>query len=403
MKHSLPMLFAFCLILIAARAGATQLTVCDAAIQDTPGRWSVDSRTSCRAVLKKRFESNGYWHDEWISIQAAADNYDHLQDTLNDLYKRYDFRLVDRERLDFAKMSAPFWIMYKSGEGDEAIWLALVLHRGLTYSVELRASTLDISAVTEFGQILGAFDFLPDNREEAWTALSTGDAAGAERKFSALVNRDQADANARYGYGLALLAQGNARGAAAEIEQARPQLGISEDARRALGLAALDRGQFTRAAALWIQVIRDNPDREKELRPWIMAAILRSPLQASAPKQPDFEALANDGGVLLYILQAIDRRNMANGPQPVSLDEDSFNAVRADLSTRLSSALDAAAGESAHPVNLRSLLAAIDIERGGGLAATALFGKWDDDTFFRAEVLIATAIRDMSASDDATR
>jgi hypothetical protein len=166
MKHSLPMLFAFCLILIAARAGATQLTVCDAAIQDTPGRWSVDSRTSCRAVLKKRFESNGYWHDEWISIQAAADNYDHLQDTLNDLYKRYDFRLVDRERLDFAKMSAPFWIMYKSGEGDEAIWLALVLHRGLTYSVELRASTLDISAVTEFGQILGAFDFLPDNREE---------------------------------------------------------------------------------------------------------------------------------------------------------------------------------------------------------------------------------------------
>jgi tetratricopeptide (TPR) repeat protein len=233
--------------------------------------------------------------------------------------------------------------------------------------------------------------------------LSTGDAAGAERKFSALVNRDQADANARYGYGLALLAQGNARGAAAEIEQARPQLGISEDARRALGLAALDRGQFTRAAALWIQVIRDNPDREKELRPWIMTAILRSPLQASAPKQPDFEALANDGGVLLYILQAIDRRSMANGPQPVSLDEDSFNAVRADLSTRLSSALDAAAGESSHPVNLRSLLAAIDIERGGGLAATALFGKWDDDTFFRAEVLIATAIRDMSASDDATR
>lgn len=397
------MLLAFGLVPTAATGEARQLTVCDAAMQAIPRSWSVDSSTACRAILKKRFESNGYWHDEWISIQAATDNYDHLQDTLDDLFNRYGFRLVDRERLDFAEMSAPFWVMYKSGQDDEAIWLALVLHRGLTYSVEMRASALDVGALTEFGQILVGFDFLPDDREDGWTALSIGDAARAERKFSALVNRDQADANARYGYGLALLAQGNARGAAAAIEQARPQLGVLEDARRALGLAALERGQINRAVALWIQVMRDNPSQEKELRPWILAAILHAPLQASAPRQADFEALISDGGGLLVILQTIERRIMLPGVAPFPLDKDRFNATRTDLSNRLSDALDATVREPDHPADLRGLLAAIDLERGAGLAAIALLEKWDDDTFFRAELLIATAIRDMSAGGDATR
>lgn len=380
-------------MLYPAMAWAGQLEVCDAVLRTTPAAWKVESTSKCRVILKKRFERNGYWYDEWISVQAAADNYDILQTTLNNLYRVDGFRLVDQQRLGFAGTAAPFWVMYRTGGEGESIWLALVLHMGLTYSVQMRATVLDLSAVTEYGEVLSAFAFKPDEREQAWTALIVGDPAQAERKFSSLLRRDSADANARYGYGLARLAQRDAKGAEEAIERARPQLGVSEDARRALGRAALERGAVPRAVALWIGVIRDHPGWDRELRPWIGASIARAPAGASQQRQVNLEALSRDAAQVLKVLQAIDRK-LVRGQRPDLVDQTWFNDVRNDATDQFTKVLDQVVREPQKPVNLRALLAAVDVERGIGLVGKIL-DSWDEDEFHYALLLILSGLERM--------
>lgn len=391
----------FVLALLPATARAGSLRVCDALIQATPAGWKVEDTSKCRATLRKTFERNGYWYQEWISIQAAKDDYSSLQTTLEELYRLDGFRLIDRERLTFGETAAPFWIMYRTlGEG-ESVWLALVLHMGLTYSVEMRASALDLGAVAEYGEVLSAFKFAPDDREQAWAALIAGDAPLAERKFSSLLGRDGADANARYGYGLARLAQRDAKGAEEAIERARPQIGVAEDVRRALGRAALERGEVNRAVALWIGVIRDHPGWEEELGPWIQAAIERAPAGDSQRRQLNLEAVSDDGTRILTLLQAIDRQ-LVRGQRPAPVDEDGLTAVRNDVADQLAKALDEAVRDPRKPTNLRALLGAVDVERGIGLASKVL-DSWDEDGFHRATLLISSGLKRMGEAAGAAR
>jgi tetratricopeptide (TPR) repeat protein len=377
-----------------ARSAGEKADVCDVTIAPVPANWELREAGACRALLYKRFEAYGYWYDQYLSVQASTETYEQLQTTLETLYRVNGFQLVDRARIGVSGISAPLWILYKTAADGESGWLAFLVHGGLTYSVQMRANSLDANALLEFGQVLSAMAFKSDDRAQAWAALENGDAARAVRNFERLVGRDSLDTNARYGLGLARLAQGDLGDAAAALERARPQLGVSEDVRRGLARVAYERGQFARAASLWIQVVRDNPGWDGELRAWILKAADRVP--ASARSVTGVDAIVSDAGKMLYLLQVIDQQVLRGG-RSTPIGSDGVDMVRQDLQTRLTQTLNAMARDGGSPGDARVLLAALDVERGLATASQALKSD-DEEAIYRAELTIGAAMRAMGAT-----
>jgi tetratricopeptide (TPR) repeat protein len=237
-----------------------------------PDGWKMEKSTEQSFNLTKRFATDGLEFQERINLQIARDSYGGVENAVRQL-RGEGYYLVDQARLSIDSLGAPFWIMSRQTGPEESGFLALVMRGGKVYMLELRSTPLDDAALDDFEQVIKNVRLLLEPRQEAWKALSAGNAAEARQQFEQVLDSDHDDANARYGLGLAKLAQGDAAGAIPELERAGQALGLEEDVRRALGRAEFARGRLSRAAGLWVEVLRDDPGWDKELRPSILLAI----------------------------------------------------------------------------------------------------------------------------------
>lgn len=237
-----------------------------------PDAWTMEKSNEQSFNLTKRFATDGLEFQERINLQIARDSYGDVENAVRQL-RGEGYYLIDQARLSIDSLGAPFWFMSRQTGPEESGLLALVMRGGKVYILELRSTPLDDAAIDDFEQVIKNVRLLPEPREEAWKALSAGNATLARQQFEQILGSDHDDANARYGLGLAKLAQGDAAGAIPELERAGQGLGLEEDVRRALGRAEFARGRLSRAVGLWVEVLRDDPGWDKELRPSIVLAI----------------------------------------------------------------------------------------------------------------------------------
>lgn len=362
-----------------------------------PVGWETRNSDDKGFQLRKEFVSGGYWFHEWITLGVARDTTAQIDVVVRDLRNR-GYALVDRERLRIGPTDVPFWFLFRQPTAEEVAWLAVVLRGGVVFTLELRATPHDLDALADFGRVLQAFRFTADPRERAWNAFLGGDLSGAENGFESLLGENPDDANARYGLGLTLLAQGSTRSAVRQLERARTLLGLSEDVRRALARARLDSGDPGRAAITWIKVIRDNPGWDTELRPWVLrvADMLNEP-SGERPADSPVRQYWGDIGVALTFFDGLSERLL--GTQPIQASPDQAEAarlaVREDIERLMAFLLDGTVRRS----DALALLGALDLERAIDLIAGGLTRN-DRDSILRGRVLLGAAMRAIGASDD---
>jgi tetratricopeptide (TPR) repeat protein len=222
--------------------------------------------------LAKRFvSSDGIWFDESITINVGSQSIGDVEFVTSKMSDS-GYTLFDRDRLRFDGADAPYWL-FRQDSQEESNWVAIVFHSHNSAVVHVRTTPIDEDRAAYILDVLAALRLSGTPRDEAWQALTSGNATEAKNMFQSLLRADSMDANARYGLGLACLALKDYDHAVSELQKAAPSLGLVEDVRRALGEAEFGRGNADRAVALWIQVIRANPMWEDRLRPSILKAV----------------------------------------------------------------------------------------------------------------------------------
>jgi hypothetical protein len=168
------------------------------------------------------------------------------------------------------------------------------------------------------------------------------------------------------------VALGDNQSAIRNLEMARPILGLTEDVRRAMGQAELQNNRPARAAALWIQVMRDNPEWERHLRPLVASALER----LAPARGPEADQLVGISTALAGQARRGDAFNVA--------------ALRDAYRDTFTKALDAClAGQCELGTGL---LAAYDTEQGL-LLALAGRQKRDETLFYEGTVRLASGWR----------
>jgi tetratricopeptide (TPR) repeat protein len=242
------------------------------ALAQLPSGWHMVRSDSVSLELAKRFvSSDGIWFDESITINVGSQSIGDVESITSKLSDR-GYTLFDKDRLRFDGADAPYWL-FRQDSQEESNWVAIVFHSHNSTVVQVRTTPIDEDRAAYIFAVLAALRLSVTLRDEAWQALTSGNATEAKNMFQSLLRADSMDANARYGLGLAFLALKDYDHAVSELQKAAPSLGIVEDVRRAIGEAEFGRGNPDRAVALWIQVIRTNPTWEDRLRPSIIKAI----------------------------------------------------------------------------------------------------------------------------------
>lgn len=327
-----------------------------------PAGWKTEASTSQTLRLTKKFERAGMEFEERITVQVARDTYGNVENAVRDL-RREGYFLVDRARLAIDTLGVPFWFMSRAAGDEESAWCALFLRAGRVYLIELRASSLDPDALSDYGWLIENFRLLADRRAVAWNALGAGDAALAGREFRSLLTAASDDLNARYGLGLAYLAEGRTDDAVRELERVRPSLGLDEDVRRALGRAELARGRASRGVALLVRVLRDDPAWDPEVRPQILAGIRGA---STAPGAQSSSGLLSP--IAIEFLSRLTRG-----------DRFDLQALRADFNREFERALETCLLKSCDADALVQILAAVDFEQGMSLGLSARAGGSQGD------------------------
>jgi hypothetical protein len=325
-----------------------------AEILSLPMGWKVEASTDKTLRLTKTFSAAGLEIEERITVQVARDTYGSVESAVQDL-RGEGYFLVDRTRLAIDSLGVPFWFMNRAADTEESAWCALLLRGGRVYIIDLRASPLDPQAIADFGSVIENFRLLADPREVAWNALASGDGVQAEREFRAVLSSVPSDVNAQYGLGLAYLAEGHADDAVRELEKVAPSLGLTEDVRRALGRAELARGRTSRGVSMLVQVLRDDPGWDPEVRPSIVAGI-RS-LSGSASAQ------TSDQAITAIAVEFLSR--LRHG------DEILLQSLRSEFGKQFEQALNNCLAKTCDAGMLSQLLAAVDLEQGMALGMSA--------------------------------
>lgn len=313
------------------------------AITAVPAGWRVLRSDAVTLELGKRFiSSRDLWYDESITVTCGSQSMLDLE-RATDQMQSSGYTLVDRDRINFSGTDAPYWLFRQDTE-DASNWVALVMHSSVSTVVKVRATPLDPNHASYVFDVLEALRIAGSPRDRAWQALTAGDAASARDLFQSLVRADSLDANARYGLGLSFIALRNYDAAVNELRKAQPALGLSEDVRRALGEAELGRGNADRGVALWIQVMRANPEWGERLRP----AVLKATANASAPTGDDLHGVTD---LAMSFLARLERQAPAS----------SLNALLYEYQHVFEQAIDHCL--ASHCSGRAGLLPAYDIER----------------------------------------
>lgn len=297
------------LLLIAVPGAATAAgwnnTQYGVAIDSFPSGWTARTADT-RVRLEKEFNKDGYGfaYDESITCAISIAQSTSLADA-GEQMARQGYLLQERGRVQMGDGTVPLWIFFHQANQQEVSWVAIVLRAGLAYTFEVRGTPLDRGLLADFKSVLAAFRFLPDARQEAWTALEAKDASRALRLFEKLVRAESADGNALYGLGLAELALGRSKDALADLKRADAIIGLGE-VRSALGQAYLQVGDPVRALTTWYQAIQDDPASLDDLRPSIEGALARARVsddRLSAERRLVWEDFAFLAGVVSMDLQ----------------------------------------------------------------------------------------------------
>jgi len=342
-------------------------------VERFPAGWTAVSADDDRLTLEKYFRHDGLGYLERITVSVSHDDFASIDDTLARL-RANGLRLVERDRVNIADDAAPFWFLVGRRGRVEVVWLAVIQRFGRAYTIQLQATPLDVDAEGDLGQLAGALRFMVDDRERAWWDFLAGRDGAAETAFAALVRRQPADGNARYGLGLALLAQGKSEQAVGHLQQARKIIGIHENVSKSIARALLDSGDVQRATVLAVEMLREDTDLNGYLWPWLAA---RSDVFGRLAKRPPTQArqalwnrvTAAAAALILFFQKteidlAIDV-NAATG----------YGGVEA-LQRRLGQALSGLLWEAHNgPVDgryLNALLGALEIEQGADAGLRAL-------------------------------
>jgi hypothetical protein len=344
-----------------------------------PAGWKVESSTDQTLRLTKTLTTAGLEIQERITVQVARDTYGSIEAAVHDL-RGEGFFLVDRARLAIDSLGVPFWFMSRAADAEESAWCALLLRAGRVYVIDLRASPLDPQALSDFGLLIENFRLLPDPREVAWNALGAGDGAQAEHGFREILSSQHDDINARYGLGLAYLAEGRADDAVHELERVAPSLGLTEDVRRALGRAELNRGRTSRGVSLLVQVLRDDPAWDRDVRPSILAGI-RSLSTAHPPPQTSNQVLT------AIAIEFLSR--LTHG------DDVVLQSLRSDFGNEFEHALNTCLAKTCDAGLLAQLLAAVDLEQGMVMGLSAR-ESGDDERLEAAQARFADGFKAMT-------
>lgn len=350
-----------------------------AEILSLPTGWKVEASTDKTLRLTKTFSAAGLEIEERITVQVARDTYGSVESAVQDL-RGEGYFLVDRTRLAIDSLGVPFWFMNRAADAEESAWCALLLRGGRVYIIDLRASPLDPQAIADFESVIENFRLLADPREVAWNALAAGDGAQAEREFRAVLSSTPSDVNAQYGLGLAYLAEGHADDAVRELEKVAPSLGLTEDVRRALGHAELARGRTSRGVSLLVQVLRDDPAWDPDVRPSILAGI-GSLSGAHSSRQTSDQALT------AIAIEFLSR--LTHG------DELILQSLRSEFGDEFERALNTCLAKTCDASLLAQLLAAVDLEQGMVLGLSAR-GSGDDERLEAAQAKIADGFKAMT-------
>lgn len=350
-----------------------------AEILSLPTGWKVETSTDRTLRLTRTLTTAGLEIQERITVQVARDTYGSVEAAVRDL-RGEGYFLVDRARLAIDSLGVPFWFMNRAADVEESAWCALLLRAGRVYIIDLRASPLDPQALSDFGLLIENFRLLPDPREVAWNAFRAGDRAQAEHEFREILSSEHDDINARYGLGLAYLADGRADDAVRELERVAPELGLTEDVRRALGRAELDRGRTSRGVSLLVQVLRDDPGWDSDVRPSILAGIRSLSIAQSSPR-------TSNQALTATAIEFLSR--LTHG------DDVVLQSLRSDFGNEFEHALDTCLAKTCDAGVLAQLLAAVDLEQGMVMGLSAR-GSGDDERLEAAQAKIADGFKAMT-------
>lgn len=275
------------------------------ALAQLPSGWHVARSDAASLELAKRFVSpDGIWFDESITINVGSQSIGDVESTTAKM-SDHGYTLFDRDRLRFDGADAPYWL-FRQDSQEESNWVAIVFHSHNSTVVHVRTTPIDEDRAAYILDVLANLRLSGTPRDEAWQALTSGNATKAKKMFQSLLRADSMDANARYGLGLACLALKDYGQAVSELQKAAPSLGMGEDVRRALGEAEFGRGNPDRAVALWIQVMRANPAWDGRLRPSILKAIAN----AHAPEGKELDQLIAIAITFLQQLRGGDQERL---------------------------------------------------------------------------------------------
>lgn len=368
-----------------------------ASVEQFPAGWKATRRDENGFELHRSAVIGDYRYEESIGLGIARDNTRQIESVVGDLNQR-GYALVDRSRLRLGATEVPFWFLFRQPSAEETAWLAVVLRGGVVFSLEMRSTPHDLNALADFGRVLQSFRFVPDVRERAWAAFLNGDLKSAAQGFDALLQENADDGNARYGSALTALAQGSPRTALRALERARVLLGVAEDTRRASARAYFELGDPGRAAILWLQVIRDNPGWDAELRPWVLRAAseLRD---GGQPRRVDdrVRQMWDDIGVAVTFFSGLADR-VALG-QPVSANPDQVENGRLAVREDLNRMFDELTAGDVRQADVRALLGALDVERAVDVIAGGFTAR-DATMITRGRVLLGAGMRALGETNE---
>ena len=339
-----------------------------------PSAWHIAASDKTRLDLTKRFETqDGLWFDERMTLAVAPDTFESLDAAVAGL-REQGFSLFEQQRGDFGQISVPYWFMHRDTSAEESDWVAILLHSGRAVVADLRCTPLDPDSPHDLGVLVSALRLTPSLRERAWDDLKENPRE-AQALFRKLIGADAQDANARYGLGLAELAEGDGNAALRDFKLAAPELGLSEDVRRPMGLAEWRRGYADRAAALWIQVIRDNPGWDERVRPWIAAAVQTAP-------EPHADEMDQLTAIAMEFLSSVKSQDLNLLTQLQSSFRRIFDKA---IESCLTGGCEMRGG----------LLAAYDMERGMSIAESGVEAD-NSDKIYEGEQKIADGFKGMA-------
>jgi tetratricopeptide (TPR) repeat protein len=326
--------------------------------------------------LTKRFETpDGLsWFDERLTLVVGHDDFGSLDAAAATMGKQ-GFTLALTKRVVLGAATVPLWYLRRHGAPDESDWVAIVLHGGRAVVMDLRSTPNDGQAVHDLVALIVAVDLTQDPRSRAWSLFLQQQIDEARRSFVALVSANDNDANARYGLGLTELAGGDTARASRDLQAAARQLGLAEDVRPALGRAAWEQGDIDRAAAYWVQALRDNPDLETELRPALEAASGARPGESG-------------GTAFKLVVITLDFLKAINGGDQLHL-VDLENTYRETFDHAVELCLSGTCRI------IGTLLAAYDVERGMDIVRTGVTERGPDE-IYHGEQMIFDGLRGFS-------